>query len=163
MYILITGLPGTGKTTIANNLKVYKKRFKVFSDKDYCLSQKLGQTNKQNELVVSIQELSKSLLSFIKENPYKNIIFEGHLWCELPKSILKKMDFVFVVVTSKTCLQKRLKERKYNDLKVIENLFCKETNYIENLLDSKNIFYYKINVNNNLKSNLNKINKHLNC
>ncbi len=161
MFILITGIPGTGKTTIANELKKHNKRFEVVSDKEFCLTLNIGQ-DENKEQVVDIKELSKAFLEYLRENKKKHVIFEGHLWSELPKSLLKKMNFVFVLVASKTLVKKRLSEREYSQLKIIENIFCQETNYLEDLLNSKNIFFYKINVNDNVKANLSKINKHIN-
>ncbi len=157
MYLLITGVPGTGKTTIAKELN---KKFIVVNDRNFCIEQKLGRENSSKEQEISIPDLSKATLNLI--NSKKNLIFEGHLWAELPKSILKKMDFVFVLVASKTAIRKRLKKRKYPELKIIENVFSQETRYIENLLEQKKVFFYKINVNNNLKANLEKIKKHIN-
>ena len=161
MLILITGIPGTGKTRITKEIhrKNTKYKFIVVNDKDFCEFNELGSYNSDKEYEVDIVKLNKFLRSFLKENKRKNYIFEGHLWAELSKVILRKFDFIFVLKLSKTQLRKRLIDRKYLPAKIEENLFCQTIDYIPDLLKSKSINFNIINVTSDVHSNLNKINK----
>jgi len=161
MLILITGVPGTGKTRIAKEIhrKYSKYKFIVVNDKNFSEFNELGSYNSEKEYEVDIVKLNKFLKSFLKENKRKNYIFEGHLWGEVSKIILRKFDFIFVLKSSKTLLRKRLIDRKYLPAKVEENLFCQTTEYIPVLLKSKSISFNIINVTSDIHSNLNKINK----
>ena len=160
MFILITGVPGTGKTTISKTLKkVLNNKYVILNDKEFCKKNDLGKYTKQNEYVVSIPKLNSAFKKFCLQNSYKNIICEGHLWCELNKQNLKLFDFVFELRASPKDIRKRLNERRYPVTKIEDNVFCQETNYVSNNLDLKDVVFYKVNVNNDINKNINKIKK----
>lgn len=155
MKILITGAPGTGKSEISKALGKALK-YKVINDKIFCKKNKLGvekTIDSSKEYVVNIKDLNQIIKLQIKENT----IFDGHLWCELSKSNLKNFDYIFVLIAPVGVLKKRLKERKYTDLKIVENIFCQECEYFEDSFKNKGINFKIINVNNNLNNNLKKI------
>jgi broad-specificity NMP kinase len=165
MKIILSGLPATGKTTLSNYInKNLRLNFNILNDKSFAINNNCGDYKKiynKEEYIVDITKLNKKINYYLKDNKKKNIILEGHLWCELSKALLKKFDFVFILKTSKNQLLNRYKKRGYSELKILDNIFCYENNYIENILKSKKIDYKVININKNLKSNLEKINKYL--
>lgn len=162
MHILITGPVGSGKSTIANEIKTKIPSFKflVISDTEFSKKNNLGYFDKESkEYVVDVSQFSKKVLEILKTK--KNVIFEGHLFSEIPKLILKKMNFIFVLKTSEKNLRKRMNERGYDFLKIEENIFCSNTDYFENKLQSKNIDFISLKVTDNLKLNYKKIYKYL--
>ncbi len=162
MYFLITGSVASGKSEIANEIKKKNpfQRFIIINDKDFSKKENLGNLNKDTgEYEVDIGLFSKKISSLL--NKQKNIIFEGHLFCEVSKLVLKKMDFVFVLTSKEKTLRERMTARGYGVLKLEENILCFKTNYFEEKLASKNIDFIKIEVTNDLKLNLKKINKYL--
>ncbi len=163
MFILITGVPGTGKSTLAEELKkkLYKYKFSIINDKDFSKENKLGKECKDGEYEVGVVKLNKALSDYLSKYVNKNIIFDGHLWCEVSKALLKKFTFVFLLESSETLLRKRMKERKYLPLKIEDNVFCQTTRYIPKLLKSKKIECNLIKVNDDIKLNIKKINKFL--
>jgi broad-specificity NMP kinase len=162
MHFLITGSVASGKSEIANEIKKKNpfQRFVIINDKEFSKKENLGTLNKETgEYEVDIGLFSRKISSLF--NKKKNIIFEGHLFCEVSKLVLKKMDFVFVLIPKEKILRERMKTRGYNVLKIEENILCFKTNYFEEKLSSKNIDFIKIEVTNDLKLNFKKINKHL--
>lgn len=157
MKILIAGIPGVGKSEISKALGKQKK-FKVINDKDYSIKNNLGYfevADDYKEYFVNINDLNKCLLKELKST--ENIIFEGHLWCELSKSNLKYFDKILVLTEDKKIIKERLEKRKYRLVKIEENIFCQEHKYIPLIFDSKKIKYIKVKLNNNLKENTKKI------
>ncbi len=157
MKILISGIPGVGKSEISKELGKQKK-YKVINDKDYCKKNNLGnfeviESNK--EYVVSIGALNKLISNYLKSKD--NLIFEGHLWCELSKSNLKCFDKIILLTANKKLIYERLKKRGYGPVKIEENIFCQEHGYIPEIFDSKNIKYTKVKINDNIKDNIKKI------
>jgi broad-specificity NMP kinase len=159
MNILITGVPGTGKTTIAKELAERFKPtiFEVINDKDFSIKNKLGSYGKSGEYEVSIPKLNKKIANLLRSKVKKNRIFEGHLWSELSEKNLKKMDFVFVLDASEVRLRAIMKRRKYNALKLEENVFCQLTDYIPSLLKKKKISFNRIKITSHVKTNVSRI------
>ncbi|MFA5745230.1 MAG: AAA family ATPase [archaeon] len=153
MRILITGIPGVGKSEIARELSKQIK-YKIINDKKYSQKHKLGQMESK-EYNVDIKKLNEQFSKDIKQQD--NVIFEGHLWCELSKANLKFFDKVFILTVPTKILRERLEKRKYTLIKIEENIFCKENKYIENQFDKKKQKYIMINTNNNLKENIKKL------
>ncbi len=117
--IVITGTPGTGKTTIAKELgKKLKKA--VFSEMDIISGKKIGGKNKENELEVELELLEKEITRLPED-----CIVEGHLLCEIktPASV------VIVLRCSPKKLEKRLLSRHYKTKKVNENICCELIDY----------------------------------
>ena len=115
---MITGTPGTGKTslakTLAKKLKIkYLNVNKVIQE--YKLREKYER--KRQTYIVNEKKLSKILVRLIKE--YKDLIIDSHLSHFIPK---KHVDICIVTKTDLKVLKKRLEKRKYSKAKVKENL-----------------------------------------
>lgn len=125
---LITGTPGTGKTSLA---KVLGKMLKaeVLNDAEFCLKQKIGSKNSFGELEVEPEKLQKTLKSFLSGKK-KNLILEGHLFCEVKFSA----DFAILLHCSAKNLEKRLLKKGYSMEKACDNIFCEETGYCKKMV-----------------------------
>ncbi|MFH1588090.1 MAG: AAA family ATPase [Candidatus Diapherotrites archaeon] len=123
MIIIITGSPGTGKTTIARELSK-KTQFPVINEQKYALAHNIGLFDpKTNELVVPLDLLEKSLSKHLLG--LKSVILEGHLLCEMALNA----DLCIVLRINPDELEKRLKQRKYSDEKILDNVFCEQTGF----------------------------------
>ena len=117
MIICITGTPGTGKTKIAKQLS--KKMGLDYCDlNDLIIKNKLySRYNKKFKThEVDIKLLNKFLVKFIKG---KNLLIDSHLSHYLPA---KYVDFCVVCKCNIKTLKKRLGKRRYNQIKIRENL-----------------------------------------
>ena len=144
--IIVTGTPGTGKTTLSK--KLAKKLNFHYLDvnnaiKKYDISE--GYDRKRKTKIVDIKKLNKALIKEInnynkktfkkyneKLNSNKNnkkivknikngVIIDSHLSHYLPK---KYVDLCIVVKCSLKKLKNRLIERNYSEKKIRENLDC---------------------------------------
>lgn len=121
MLTIITGTPGTGKTTIAKEA-AKKLGWKLINELEFCKKKKIGKL-KGKEIEVPLGKLEKELKKEIKKS--KNLILEGHLLCELKLPA----DLIVVLRTNAKALEKRLRMKGYAELKILDNLFCEKTNY----------------------------------
>jgi len=114
--IIITGSPGTGKTTIAKKLaKSLKIKYLDVNTiiKDYKLSEGIDKV--RNCDIVDTAKLNKVLVSLINEP----VIIDSHLSHYLPK---KYVSICLVTKCELPILKKRLQKRGYSEAKVRENL-----------------------------------------
>jgi adenylate kinase len=123
---IVTGTPGTGKTTIAELLvKKYRLRYITVSNiiKDHKLS--TGYDKNRNCMIVDEKKLVLILIDKIryyrslKKSKYRGIVIDSHLSQYLPN---KFVDVCIVTKCSLTELKTRLEKRGYNPEKIRENL-----------------------------------------
>ena len=123
MRIIVTGSPGTGKTSVSKELG---KRLKclVFNEKQFALEKGIGKWNEeQDELIIPLEEFAGEIEKlFAKE---KSVVVEGHLLCE----IRLKPDYIVLIRTHPEILESRLEERGYTAEKVQDNVFCEGIDY----------------------------------
>jgi adenylate kinase len=124
MKILITGIPCSGKTYFAKKLSK-KIGIKHFEEKDFITS------NNSKVSIDKVKDVDLNKFSKIlnKKLP-KNFILSGLLSPYCLSKYTFNFDIIFVLMPDLKILRKRLKERKYSDLKIIENLFVQEENLI---------------------------------
>lgn len=120
MIIIVSGTPGTGKTTLSKQLA--KELMYTYIDvsqiiTDYNLSE--GFDKKRDCDIVDTKKLNEILIRLIKKT--KNLIIDSHLSHNLPS---KYTDLCIITKTDLKELEKRLKNKKYKKAKIRENLDC---------------------------------------
>ncbi len=104
--IVIGGVPGTGKTSVAREIsKIINKPITQLN------VIKFNYSKKWNSLIVEP----------IKTEGY---IIEGHLTCEVQLN-----DTIFILRTNPFELERRLKNRKYSQMKIWENMMAEALDY----------------------------------
>lgn len=128
MRLFITGVPGTGKTTLAKFLGK-KLHFPVFSDKTIA-KQAHAWKKEQNDFVVTIPRFQQKLRQSVLAHP--NGIWEGHLLAEIR---VPGIDHVILVETKPDVLIKRLRQRKYSWIKTLDNVWAQEQDHCGKLVE----------------------------
>lgn len=122
MKILITGTPGTGKSSVAKEICSRKGwillSLKEIAERHGCITGKEGR-----ERIVDVRKLKAATLRELKGK--KNAVVEGHLGCEFRLPV----GFVFVLRTHPDELKKRMQKRKYPKIKIEENLMAEMLDY----------------------------------
>jgi len=122
MRILITGTPGTGKSSVAEEICKRKGwpllSLKEIAEKHRCIIGKEGK-----ERIVDTGKLRKATLRELKGK--KDAVLEGHLGCEFPLPV----DFVLILRTHPSELRKRMRKRRYPQKKIEENLMAEMLDY----------------------------------
>ena len=115
MNIGLTGTPGTGKTSLSNNLG-----FNLVSINDHYSDISNGKDSEDNWLI----DLEK-LIDTIDVKQYSNTIIEGHV-----AHFLSGLDLIVVLRCHPDKLRKRLALRNYNQEKINENIEAEALNII---------------------------------
>jgi broad-specificity NMP kinase len=125
MIILLTGVPGTGKNTVAKALQ--KQGFAWVPVNRIVKEKKLWTSIERGSKVVKMKALERELRKIIGDarKKKKNIIVEGHLVCEMSLD----GDLCIVLRTNPKVLKKRLSRRRWPAWKVQGNLECELLDY----------------------------------
>lgn len=131
MMIIITGTPGTGKTSVTESLKEdFDAEYISINSllEDYDLN--LGIDEKRGYKIVDTEKMIPIVDQIKKESEKDVIIFEGHLAQDYPNA-----DLVIVLRCNPDVLKKRLSTRNWKDAKIHENVsaeilgICTEESY----------------------------------
>ena len=121
--ILVTGTPGTGKTTLAK--KLAKEKDYLYIDVNKVIEEKKlenGFDKKRDTKIIDTEKLNAALIKIIgeeKKKKSKGIIIDSHMSHYLPKKYATRC---IVTKCDLKTLKKRLEERGYSKAKVRENL-----------------------------------------
>ncbi len=121
MRLVITGVPGSGKTALARALARKLGVEYVDLNKIAKKCAKLGKTDKGIE--IDLMKLEKILKKMLKGK--KSFVLEGHLACE----IKIPCDLVVIMRCNPLVLMKRLWRRGYPKWKVIDNALAEAQDY----------------------------------
>ena len=119
---MVTGSPGTGKTTLAKNL-AKALGMQVINEKEFALKNSIGFFNDENELELPVKEFEEKANIFLLNN--QGFVFEGHVLCEMKL----KVDKVILLRVDPETLELRLELRKYSPEKVMDNVFVEGIEY----------------------------------
>ena len=118
--IIISGCPGTGKTTIAKKIAQEKEYKYIDVNKiidDNKLNEKYDKERDTN--VIDIDKLNKVLIKLIETEKSPGLVIDSHLSHHLPK---KYVDRCIITKCNLKELEKRLQKRGYSKEKIRENL-----------------------------------------
>lgn len=120
MRVLITGTPGTGKTKVAESLGEITG-WEVLHITEIAEDAEAVVSGKEKE--VDMPKLFACLTPILNEK--KDVIFEGHLGCEIPCPA----DLVVVLRTNPEELEKRMEKRGYAREKIDSNIMAELLDY----------------------------------
>lgn len=121
--LIISGTPGTGKTTVSKNLLKYLKA-KVISLNELAISEKLiiNYDKERETSVINEKELIRYVIKLIEcynKLDLEYLIIESHFSDIVPQQYI---DFVIILRCDPDELYIRLKERGYKMEKIRENV-----------------------------------------
>ncbi len=117
--IIVSGTPGTGKTTIAKKFSK-EKNYEYVDINEIIKKNKLneGYDKKRKSLIVDTNKLNELLISLIR-NSKETLVIDGHLSHYLDK---KYVRLCIITKCDLKILKKRLEKRGYGKNKIRENL-----------------------------------------
>lgn len=120
MRVVITGTPGTGKTTVSEKLK---EDFEVIHLTEFIKNNDLGFKNTENVQEVDLDKMKEKFNS--KYGDEEDLVIEGHL------SHFIQADLCIVLRCHPETLRTRLSQRDYSTSKINENV---ESEMIDRIL-----------------------------
>ena len=139
-FIIISGTPGTGKTTISNNLLNYINA-KVISLNELVIERNfvLEYDQERETSIIDEKKLIKNLDKMIKnyvKDSIDYLIIEGHFSDIIPEEY---MDYIIILRCHPDELFVRLKKRGYKKKKILENIQSEILGNCTNYFISKEI------------------------
>lgn len=116
--VVISGTPGTGKTSVAEKIKVagyLTLDLFEFAKKYGCLE---GKDEKRDSIIVNTEKLSEVLEEYLSAG-YGIIVIEGHYTDIIPEQFVSR---AYVLSAKVMDLQRRLNLRNYTEEKIEENI-----------------------------------------
>ncbi|MFO8019323.1 MAG: adenylate kinase family protein [Promethearchaeia archaeon] len=122
--LIISGSPGTGKTTISKYISDILKNTHLLSLNDIVIKKKftLSYDKDRDTHVADFEKLLPYVNKKIKnleKRSFKYLIIEGHFADIIPS---KFIDYIFILRCHPDILKERLNEREYSEKKIYENL-----------------------------------------
>lgn len=137
MIVSLSGTPGTGKTCIAERFD--STRFEIVSLNALTEDYQSGVDEERGTTEVDIDGLVRDIengVTSLGDGSGRDVVIEGHLSHLLPA------DMIIVLRTSTRELEKRLRERSYDDKKIKENMEAEALGVISlEALDTGNPLY----------------------
>lgn len=121
--IIVTGTPGTGKTTIAE--KTAKEKGYILINVNKLIEEKNlseGYDKEKQCAIIDVKKLNEILINlfdFYRKKNKKGLVIDSHLSHYLPS---KYVDLCVVTKCDLGKLRKRLEKRRYFESKIRENL-----------------------------------------
>ncbi|MDD5182124.1 MAG: adenylate kinase family protein [Candidatus Nanoarchaeia archaeon] len=139
MLIIVTGVPGTGKSEVSKALsKLLKAKLIVLKEIAVKRGLVSGYDEERSAIIINERKISSALRKEMKDNG--TYIFETHLGHYVDKNIVK---LLVILRCNPKVLEQRLKKRGYSPNKISENTMCE---YLDTILIEalKNGFKNKI-------------------
>ena len=128
--VIVTGTPGTGKTTLARKL-AKKHRYEYIDVNRIVRKEKLseGYDRKRMTMIVDEKRLAKALEKMIRKarKEGRKLVIDSHLSHYISP---KLVDLCIVTKCSLKKLHKRLKRKGYHKSKIEENMECETMDII---------------------------------
>ena len=117
--IVINGTPGTGKTTVAEEIK--RAGFKIIKEKELTNLSKCitGHDEKRDAYIIDEDCYEEFLRTFLLQIEENLVFYEGHMGDLVPSEFVERC---YVLSLPIEILRRRLEEREYNADKIEENI-----------------------------------------
>ncbi|MFW6310764.1 MAG: adenylate kinase family protein [Promethearchaeia archaeon] len=122
--LIISGSPGTGKTTISEEISNFLKNTKTLSLNEIVLEENftISYDKVRDTQVADFERLLPFIIEEInnlEEKDLKFLIIEGHFTDIIPAQFI---DYIIILRCHPDVLKERLEERSYSKNKIYENL-----------------------------------------
>ena len=139
--VAITGTPGTGKSRLAKIIKKRCREAALIEINDIVKSQKLfSGRDGFGSMIVDMKRLNAAIRNRLRNERGRTVLLVGHLAPEL--SI--RYDIAIVTRARLATLLARLKERRYPEGKIKENIISEALDYCGETIKSRCREFYEV-------------------